>query len=158
VGDLLTHGAAAVLLKVGVRGRFIPVFVLGTVMPDLCSRVPAIGLGYVHVHLVRVSPFLTHGWQPLHQPIGLVLLAFLTCFLFQETVRSSVFWNLLGGMALHLGLDVLQSHHGAGYLLGFPFSDFAWELGVIGSEATVGWAIPLSLLAWFVYRYRASQP
>ena len=90
--------------------------------------------------------------------MGLVLLAFLTCFLFQETVRASVFWNLLGGMALHLGLDLLQSHHGAGYLLGFPFSDFAWELGAIGSEATVGWAIPLSLLAWFVYRYRAPQP
>jgi hypothetical protein len=157
VADLLTHGAAAVLVKAGLRGRFIPVFVLGTVMPDLCSRVPAIGLGYVHVHFARVPSLLTHGWQPLHQPVGLVLLAFLTSFLFAETVRTSVFWNLLGGMALHLGLDLLQSHHGAGYLLGFPFSDFAWELGVIGSEATVGWAIPLSLLAWFVYRHRAPQ-
>ena len=156
MADLLTHGAAAVLLKSGLRGRFIPVFVLGTVMPDLCSRVPAISLGYVHVHMTPIPSFLTHGWQPMHHPVGLVLLAFLTSFLFREAVRTSVFWNLIGGMALHLGLDLLQSHHGAGYLLGFPFSDFAWELGVMGSEATVGWAIPLSLLAWFVYRKRAS--
>ncbi len=140
------------LVKVGIRGRFIPVFVLGTVMPDLCSRVPAIGLGYIHVHLARVPTLMTHGWQPLHQPVGLALLAFLTCFLFREAVRPAVFWNLCGGMALHLCLDLLQSHHGAGYLLGFPFSDFAWELGLIGSEATVGWAIPLSIVAWFVHR------
>ena len=157
MADLLTHGAAAVLTKVGTRGRFIPVFVLGTVMPDLCSRVPAIVMGYIHVHMIRVPSLLTHGWQPMHQPVGLVLLAFLASFFFREAVRASVFWNLLGGMALHLALDVLQSHHGAGYLLGFPFTDIAWELGLIGSEATVGWAIPLCILAWFSYRYRAPQ-
>jgi len=59
-------------------------------------------------------------------------------------------------MALHLALDVLQSHHGAGYMLMFPLATGSFEFGWIGSEATVPFALPLSGLAALV-GYKRSQ-
>ena len=60
--------------------------------------------------------------------------------------------NLLGGMLLHMAIDLLQSHLGVGYPLLFPFSTHAVELGLIGSEATVPLALPLAVLAVWVWR------
>ena len=64
-------------------------------------------------------------------------------------------WRALGlllvGAATHIGLDVLQDHHGCGYALAFPLSSKVFELGWIGSQATVEWAPWLALitaLAW----------
>lgn len=154
MADLVTHSALAVLLKASTRGPMTAVFVLGTVLPDLCSRVPAIALGYVHVHLVRLPALATHGWQPLHQPVGMLILAYLVAMMFQESVRRAVFANLVGGMALHLLVDMLQDHHGAGYLVGFPVWTGSFEFGWIGSEATVWWAVPLAIAAWALTRMR----
>ena len=93
----------------------------------------------------------THGWEPMHQPVGLVVLAYLLCMFVPELIRLAVFWNLLGGMVLHMALDLLQNHHGVGYMLVFPFSTWGFEFACIGSEATV-WVAPfLAFLAW---RYR----
>ena len=152
--DLLTHGAVATLVKAGTRGPMPAVFVLGTLLPDLCSRVPAISMGYIHVHIVPLPDVLTHGWQPMHQPVGLVLLAYVVTMMFPERMRRTVFGNVLGGMAVHMALDLLQDHHGAGYLIGFPFWTGTFELGWMGSEATVWWALPLTALAAVVIRYR----
>lgn len=154
MADLVTHGAAAVLLKAAYRGAMVPVFVLGTVAPDLFSRVPAILMGYVHVHLVSLPAWLTHGWQPLHQPVGLIILAYLMSMMFEAHVRQRVFANLTGGMALHYGIDLLQDHHGVGYLVGFPFWHGSFEFAMMGSEATVWWAVPLALAAGGLARLR----
>ena len=154
MADLVTHSALAVILKASTRGALPAVFVLGTVLPDLCSRVPAISLGYVHVHIARLPSVATHGWQPLHQPLGMLLVAYLVAMMFQESARRAVFVNLLGGMALHLLVDLLQDHHGAGYLLGFPVWTGSFEFGLIGSEATVWWAVPLAIAAWALTRIR----
>ena len=121
-------------------------------MPDVFSRVPAIGLGWIHVHLTPLPVQAMTLWQPLHQPLGMLLLAYFLCHFFEAQGRVSVFLNLLGGMALHLGLDLLQDHHGVGYQLAFPFSEGVWELGLIGSEATVPIAIPLALVSLFLVR------
>jgi len=150
VADLLTHGAAAVLVKAGTGWRYPAVFVAGTFAPDLASRVPAIGFGLIHVHWVSLPSWLTHGWQPLHQPFGLLVLAYVISMFFRVHDRVGVFLNLIGGMALHMFLDVLQDHHGVGYLLGFPFWEGHWELGAVGSEATVWVAVPLCILAAWV--------
>ena len=152
VADLVTHGAAAVLLKGGMGWRYTAVFVAGTLMPDVFSRVPAIALGWVHVHLIPLPVQAMTLWQPLHQPLGMLLMAYLLCHFFEARHRESIFWNLLGGMAFHLGLDLLQDHHGVGYQLAFPFSENVWELGLIGSEATVPIAVPLALIAFLVVR------
>ena len=154
MADLVTHSALAVILKASTRGPFTAVFVLGTVLPDVCSRVPAISLGYVHVHIVQLPSVATQAWQPLHQPIGMLVLAYLVAMMFQESVRRQVFANVLGGMALHLFVDLLQDHHGAGYLVGFPLWTESFEFGVIGSEATVWWAVPLAIAAWALTRIR----
>jgi hypothetical protein len=154
VADLLSHAAIAVMLKAGTGWRMPAVFVAGTILPDVASRVPAIGLGYIHVHLVPMPEWLLFAWEPMHQPMGMCILAYLVSMFFGEHIRRPVFWNLLGGMALHLTLDVLQSHHGAGYMLGFPFFTQAFELGWIGSEATVPLAAPLCVFAWWLVRKR----
>ena len=158
MADLVTHSALAVMLKASTRGALPAVFVLGTVLPDLCSRVPAISLGYVHVHIARLPSVATHGWQPLHQPLGMLLLSYLVAMMFQESARRAVFANLLGGMALHLLVDLLQDHHGAGYLIGFPVWTGSFEFGLIGSEATVWWAVPLAIAAWALTRTRRRAP
>ena len=153
MADLVTHGAAAVLVKAATGWRMAPVFVAGTFVPDVASRVPSIGLGLVHVHLVRLPEWLLFAWEPMHQPFGMLILAYLLCMFFPVAVRRSVFTNLMGGMFLHLLLDVFQSHHGAGYMLMFPFGTTSFEFGWIGSEATVPFAIPLGLLsAWVMYK------
>ena len=158
MADLITHGAVAVLVKASSRGAMPAVFVLGTVMPDVCARVPAMCLGYIHVHLTELPAWMTYGWQPMHQPLGMVLVAYLTSLMFVASQRRAVFWNVIGGMALHLLVDSFQDHHGAGYLLGFPFWEGTFEFALMGSEATVWWAIPLALGAWGMarYRYRSS--
>jgi len=152
VADLVTHAASAVLVKSATGWRYPAVFVLGTLAPDIFCRLPSIVLGGIHNYLVELPPVFTHIWQPLHQPFGMILLAYALCLFFQETIRKAVFFNLVGGMGLHLALDMAQDHHGAGYQLFFPFSTHAVEWALIGSEATVYWAIPLSLLAGFVAR------
>ena len=156
MADLLTHGAAAVLVKAGTGWRYPAVFVLGTFAPDLASRVPAIGLGLVHAHWYALPTWLTHGWQPLHQPLGMLVLAYLLSMFFRVQERVAVFTNLVGGMTLHMVLDVLQDHHGVGYLLGFPLWEGDWELAAIGSEATVWVALPLCVLAAWVAKRKSS--
>jgi len=79
------------------------------------------------------------------------------CFLLAQLFgdRRGAFANLLAGCLLHLGLDLLQFHTGSGYPLLFPFSDWHWELGLIGTEATVPWSLPLALvggMAWWARR------
>jgi hypothetical protein len=157
VADLVTHGALALIVKSVTRGAMPAVFVFGTVMPDLFSRVPAIVMGYIHVHVVSLPPLLTYGWQPLHQPFGMLLLAYVVTMCFAERLRRDVFWNLAGGMALHLGVDLLQDHHGAGYQLGFPFWSGSFEFALMGSEATVLWSLPLGLVAWLLARKRLAS-
>ena len=155
MADLITHGAVALMVKAATRVRMVSVFVAGTLLPDVASRVPSIGLGLVHVHILRVPEWMLFAWEPLHQPVGMVLLSYFLAMLFSAQVRTSVFLNLLGGMALHMMLDLLQSHHGAGYMLMFPFGMSSFEFGWMGSEATVPVSIPLGLLSIWLVRKRS---
>lgn len=154
MADLVTHASVAVLAKAGTRWRMVPIFVGGTLAPDLLSRAPALALGWVHTEIIRLPAVLTYGWDPLHQPLGMLLAAYGIALWFAEDVRRTVFLNLLGGMYLHLGLDLLQSHHGVGYLLGFPFSHWAFEFGWMGSEDSVLVAPIVALLAIWAARVR----
>ena len=152
MADLITHTAVAVIIKASAGWRMPAVFVAGTLLPDIASRVPVIGLGYIHVHLIELPRWVMFAWEPMHQPIGMILFAYCVCLLFSASQRFLVFLNLLGGMALHMFLDVLQSHHGAGYMLAYPIHTSTFEFGWIGSEATVPFAIPLCLIAGLVAR------
>lgn len=153
MADLVTHAAIGTLLKAATRGPHAAAFIAGNMLPDILSRLPALVLGHLHKY-VTMPPMLLYGWNPLHMPAGMLLTAWLLALLFPAPSRRGVFWNLLAGMALHLGLDLLQSHLGVGYALCFPFSHSTYELGWLGSESTVPFALPLALISGLVWRRR----
>jgi hypothetical protein len=86
----------------------------------------------------------------------MIVLAFTLAQLFPAAVRRAIFWNLFGGMLLHLALDVLQSHLSSGYLLLWPLSTTGFELRWMGSEDSVflvPFLVPFTWLVW-----RATDP
>jgi len=161
VADLVTHAASAVLVKSVRRDPLMPVFVAGTFLPDVCSRGPALALGWIHTHWIKLPAVATYGWEPLHQPVGMLVLAFFVSMFFEASNRRAVFANLVGGMFLHLAIDLFQDHHGVGYVLGYPFVTQGFEFALIGSEATV-WAAPAlagaAFFAWRAVYRRPPQP
>lgn len=147
MADLVTHASVAFLCRVPCRSRMVPVFVLGSVLPDVFSRVPSILAWGFHQRVHPLPDMLLYCWTPAHLPAGILVWTLLLTCLFREAERPAVFGNLLAGAGLHLFLDLLQHHHGQGYVVGFPFTDAQVELGLLGSEATVPWALPLAALA-----------
>jgi hypothetical protein len=153
VGDLVTHLCSALLPAAFLpRSRYTVVVALGTVLPDLGSRVIPIGLDLLFGSLLPDEVWYPFG--VLHDPAALVLTCGLVALVFVEEQRRAVFGALLIGCALHLGLDLLQDHHGQGYFLLFPASTARFELGWIGSEDTVYAAAPLAALTSVVWAIR----
>jgi len=158
VADLITHWSAAVLLKAGIGWRDVPVFVAGSLLPDVLARVPPLAVELLARPLGGAPPWVSYVWVPMHLPVGMLVLSFSLCLLFPAPRRRVVFANLLGGMALHLGLDLLQDHQGVGYQLLFPLWGRPVELGIFGSEDSVLVAPVLAVLAlgaWWRRRSRA---
>ena len=159
MADLLTHVAAAFLVKGLTRRRYASAFVFGTLAPDLCARVPSIGLQLAR-DLVgfELPDWVVYAVGVMHLPVGMLLLSWLLALLTQEEQRRLVFWNVLGGMALHMAIDLLQDHQTVGYILFFPVASFPFELGWFGTEASLWVAGPLALLsAWIWNRGRADR-
>jgi hypothetical protein len=154
MADLLTHMATGLLFKAGTRGPYTAALVAGTVLPDLGARVPAIGFSALAKSGLPIAPEIPYAFEVLHMPLGMALLSLLIACFFREDQRVGVFFNLLGGCLLHLALDVTQDHLGVGYLLGFPFSTADFELGWVGTEATVLWAPLFGLVALVLWRRR----
>ncbi len=138
MADLLTHGCTAILVKACTRrADRVAVFVAGTCLPDVLGRVPPMALTRLRWDQPAIPEWLVYVWGPLHMPIGVVATAYAFSFLFASPGRKVIFRNLLGGGLLHIAVDLLQFHFGVGYLLLFPLSMWDFELGWIGSEATV---------------------
>jgi hypothetical protein len=153
MADLITHAAVAVLAQRLVRSPQVACLVAGSVLPDLLSRLPSMFFAEVDRRVHPLPTLLQFGWEPFHLPVGMLLASMGLALLFPEAHRRQVLAALLGGMALHLGLDLLQDHLGQGYLLGFPFIRGSFELGWIGSEATVPWAPLLVAIAAWSWRH-----
>ena len=77
-------------------------FLFGTVAPDLVSRVPSMALTQLGQWGLPVPPEWVHSFEPLHLPIGILLLAALVSLFFDAAQRWSVFVNFLGGMMLRI--------------------------------------------------------
>lgn len=157
MADLLTHWSLAVLVKAGIGWRDVPLFVAGSLLPDLMARLPPLALELVARPLGGAPAWLSYMWVPMHLPVGMLVLAFVLCLLFPVHRRRLVFANLLGGMALHLGVDILQDHLGVGYQLLFPAWGRPFELGIYGSEDSVLVAPLLSAAALAVWWRRRSR-
>ncbi len=145
MADLVTHIGLAFLVKGLTRKPHTASFVLGNVLPDLGGRAIGMGLTLLVHQGAPVPEDLIFGFGVLHLPLGILALCGLLALPFRRDLRRSVFLNLLGGCFLHLALDLLQRHTGTGYPLLFPFTTWHWELGLIGSEATVPVSVPLLL-------------
>lgn len=154
MADLVTHMATGLLFKAGTRGPYTAALVAGTVLPDLGARVPAMGFSALAKSGVSIAPEIPYAFEVLHMPVGMAFLCLLISCFFTEEQRTGVFLNLLGGCLLHLALDLTQDHLGVGYLLGFPFSTADFELGWVGTEATVLWAPLFGLVALVLWRRR----
>jgi hypothetical protein len=155
VADAVTHLCSGLLAHVlgppGPARRWAPLFVAGSVLPDLLSRAPSTVLGMVHSHLHPLPSFILYCWNPLHLPAGILLYSLLLALLFPQEQRRAALGALLLGGGLHVGIDLCQRHVGLGYPLLVPFSSRDFELGLMGSEATVPWAPVVAastLLLW----------
>jgi hypothetical protein len=138
VADLITHGCVAFLAKAPSARTHVAAFVAGTLLPDLVSRVPSAALSRIARTVAPIDPTFIYCWDVLHLPVGMLGLAFALAQLFPAAVRRArFFWNLFGGMLLHLAVDVMQSHLSSGYLLLWPFSTAGFELRWMGSEDSV---------------------
>ncbi|MEC7240999.1 MAG: hypothetical protein VXW32_07140 [Myxococcota bacterium] len=159
MADLITHMASGLLVKGATRGRYTGALVAGTVLPDLGARVPAMGFSALAKAGVPVPPEVPYAFEVLHMPVGMLLMCVVLALLFIPEQRQGVFINLVAGCFLHLGVDLLQDHLGVGYLLAFPFSTWDFELGWMGSEATV-YLAPLfgaASLGFWWWRMRGSE-
>ena len=153
MADLITH-LCSVLLPASVCPlRWTGPMAVGVVLPDVLGRVPAMMVSSL---VPTPGPALERALLSLdvfHMPAGILLGAALVGFFTASKDRVPMVVGLaLGGM-LHLLLDVAQFHHGSGYPLFFPFSLARYEVGMVGSETTVGWSgglAVLTALAWWV--------
>ena len=122
--DLITHFTAAYLLKLPRRwARFRVPFYLGAILPDLLTR-----------PLYILFPPSIYVVYSLHTPIVTAVVCLLIAMFFDEEIRSGVRRNLLLGISLHYGLDIMQKYFFSGYLLFYPFSSKSLGLQLFWSE------------------------
>ncbi len=151
MADLVTHASVVLLPGAFVRSRSLPLLLIGTVLPDGLGRALPLALEQLLHRGWPIPEALLWPLSALHSPLGVAMWAAVGALLFVREERRLALTALLAGAALHLAVDVLQDHHGQGYALLAPLSWTTFELGWIGSEATVPWALPLlaaSAAAW----------
>ena len=151
MADLVTHLASALIPGALLGGPRAIWLAVGAVAPDVMTRVPGLALDLFRNAGAPIPPHIESPLGVFHMPVGIVLGAVAIMPLIHPEQRGAAArWIIAGGL-LHLLVDVLQDHHGHGYILFYPFSTFSWELGWIGSEATTTWApwlAVLTVLAW----------
>jgi hypothetical protein len=157
VPDIVTHACVGFLFKAGTRGGNVPVFLLGSLLPDVVSYIPGALVAGFSQYVYRLPAWQVYFWYPFHLPIGILFTSLLLSFFFPEAGRTGVFLDLILAGGLHLFLDLLQSHLGPGYLVLFPFFDRDFEIGLIGSETTVPFALPLVALTSLAWRIRRGR-
>ena len=157
MADLVTHMATGFLVKAATRKGHTATLVLGTVLPDLVARAPGLVFARLREAGAPIPETFVHAPQVAHMPLGMLALGTVLALLFHEPDRLAAWKNLVGGLFLHLALDLCQDHMGVGYMLAYPFSTWDFELRWLGSEATVLWAPwlgPLSVGLWWWRRPR----
>ena len=158
--DLVTHMASGLLAgSFAPRPQYTPALVVGSCLPDILGRVPAYIMTFVEYLGVMLPEEIVYGCAFMHLPIGLLISGALLV-LFSPKGNRMLLWILLMlGSGIHLLLDALQHHWGEAYMWLFPLSEWSWEAGLIGSEATVYLAPFLLFGTYGLWRRRHSgQP
>ncbi|MGN7614386.1 metal-dependent hydrolase [Magnetococcales bacterium HHB-1] len=118
----LTSGLVATYPEKARRWR--APFVIGTLLPDIMTRVP-------HIVFVRFLDWkIQYFLDVLHSPVAFLLASFSLSFLFVGEKRETVFMALFLGTLLHQVLDLMQEpFHDGGYPIFFPLSyqEIHWD-------------------------------
>lgn len=136
--DLAVHIAAASVIRRALpEGPGRLAVLIGTALPDIAYKFLNLGLqlpGDVAM--------------PTHTPVGVLLMSYGVCLLFQEKERPAVFAGLLLGGLIQLLLDGCKANLGAGAIrLAFPFSWEAYGFELFQSENGIYFTIPAILIA-----------
>lgn len=139
--DLVTHSLVSRILLFGKRKKYLLFFLIGAILPDLVSRIPALFFARCY----RCSWFVS----VMHTPVVLIFCVLLISMFFRKP--KVIFTSLILGVFSHLFLDAFQQHLGGGYYWFFPFSFVALEFGWFWPETCLYFILPLTLLTLVVY-------
>lgn len=154
--DLLTHYLTAKIITGKSATRAISPFFLGTILPDVLSRIPSI----VIINLFeKYDCHLDWFLAIFHSPLVLILICLLIAYFFEENLRKGVFKLLILGTALHLVLDMLQktftSH--SGYLWFFPFSFKSFNIPFFWPDQSLYFIPILLIVLIFIWWFKPDE-
>lgn len=156
--DLFTHALCGFVVAVVLSWRlewltrpFVPVAMLGAVLPDL-NRIDLL----VPDELVAATLGVPFSWTPLHRVGGTLLVVCLGALLAHPRHRRAVFTLLAVGAASHYGLDfMLYKPSGLSGPLLWPFLTHGFAIdGIYVSSDRWPAAVATTVAAavWFVDR------
>jgi hypothetical protein len=121
--------------------RYLWLFILGGMLPDILTRIPSILVPATYWYVV-----------PFHAPLVLVVVCYVLCFTVPQPYRITAFFWLCGGVALHCIPDAFQKHLGMGYPWLFPFSWRSYQWGLFWPEQSL-WALPVLAVTALIVLY-----
>ncbi len=143
--------------KVLKSGKYLPVFIMGSLLPDVLTRIPSNTLQIINKLCLKLLNIETYTWTahiswfmaPFHTPFILFLLCYMLALGLRQPIRKPVFGWLWSGVLLHLGLDALQRHIGFAYYWLFPFSWQSYSQGLFWPETPL-YSLPLLIVIWLL--------
>lgn len=157
VADLVTHLCVVLLPAAWLPRRWVAPLAIGAAMPDAAGRVPGLAAEAVMQLGLAVPDAWVRPFGVAHTPLGAVAITLWLVAFARPVDRSLAGAALTLGAASHFVLDVLQDHHGEGYLLLWPWSMEQLELGWIGAQATTPVALPLLAVTAAAWGWRAKR-
>ena len=101
--DLFTHAATGYFIGRSLYADHrIGLIVLGSILPDLLTRVPQIILQ----RFLELP--VSHFFAAFHTPVALIISCYLLCFLFAEAQRRTSCLLMSFGALCHFVLDLMQ--------------------------------------------------
>jgi len=116
--DLFTHAATGYFIGRSLYADHrIGLIVLGSILPDLLTRVP-------QIILQRFLEFpVSHFFAAFHTPVALIISCYLLCFLVTEAQRKTSCLLMSFGALCHFVLDLMQEQfYQPIYMPWFPLS------------------------------------
>jgi len=143
--DLFAHFASGYLVSQPANLRQnSPFLVLGTILPDILTRIPEI----IFDRLLGIPVF--HFVIIFHSPFCLLLSTFAISLLLDSQIRLAGFFLILMGSFVHVILDLMQKQFGqAVYMPYFPFSFETLQWGLFHYNASISLFPVLLLLVIF---------
>lgn len=141
--DLITHCLASRIIVLGRFKKYLLLFLIGAILPDVLSRVPHFFLAFSYRCSWVIAVF--------HSPLVLILFVLIFALLFKDKKQAGS--GLFFGMVFHLFLDSFQRHIGGSYYWFFPFSFKTGEFGLFWPEESLSFIPYLILITLAFYGF-----